>query len=132
MLRDTPGVDGDLVQVASEIISYCGGHAFPTLAFMEFFFTTAEGRQVLTAGKKDIGAYLRSGAFMCSDTYREVCRRCFAGASADRASRSAYMRISCGGDIPTDVDALVRLGWWDPDMVRLSSPLLRNILLSCG
>ena len=58
------------------ILDYCGGHLFPTLHFIEVFFTLPEMSSHLQS-MDTFFLHFHSADFAHSEYYREVQRRCF-------------------------------------------------------
>ncbi len=62
--------------ICRHILDYCGGHLFPTLHFIEVFFTLPE----ISLHSQSMGLfslYFHSADFVDSKRYRKVQSRCF-------------------------------------------------------
>lgn len=131
-LVSADGIDKDVVRdVCNYIISYCGGHVYPVLAFMEHFFTTDEGKKVLSGGRDTFVVYFRSAGFYQSRLFRKVCTRCFSyEMTVDAESKRSFFRMLSGQGDSTDFTTVARLGWWDPDKNNVVSALLLNECLA--
>lgn len=116
-------------KICTFLLKECGGHAYPTLAFIEYFFTHEEGKKQLTS-EETFGRYFYADSFAKGGFYRQVRSRCF-----DRFlhtnSLQVATRVLGGKECSTDdIDALTRLGWWDPDANNFISQFLVNTILS--
>lgn len=115
-------------KICTFLLKECGGHAYPTLAFTEYFFTYEEGKKVLTS-EETFGRYFYDDTFANGGFYTQVRNRCFDRFSYTNSLQVAT-RVLGGKEWPTDIDALTRLGWWDPDANNFISQFLVNTILS--
>lgn len=131
-LVSADGIDKDVVRdVCNYIISFCGGHVYLVLAFMEHFFTTDEGKKVLSGGRDTFVLYFHSVGFSQSRVFRKVCARCFSyEMSMDAVSKQSFYRMLIGQGDLTDFTTVVHLGWWDTDKNNVVSALLLNECLA--
>ena len=65
-----------VVFVSFFLLDYCGGHVYPTLAFMEYFFTNPEAEKFLT-NENEFKIHFFSESFVQSVVYHNICSRCF-------------------------------------------------------
>eukprot|EP01033_Poteriospumella_lacustris_P012901 gene12901-9231_t len=114
--------------ICTFLLKECGGHAYPTLAFIEYFFTQEEGKKQLTS-EETFGRYFYANSFAKGGFYRQLRNRCFDRFS-DTNSLQVATRVLGGKECSTDIDALTRLGWWDPDANNFISQFLVNTILS--
>lgn len=128
----TPSVPPDTVDFACNLLlSYCGGHTYAVLAFMELIFTMDAHKAVLMQGAAAFRKHFYSEGFTKSVEYRDICARCFDN-MADPLSRKTLVRVLNGSGDSVDVSSLVRLGWWDAEKSDISSTLLLNECLLAG
>lgn len=112
--------------VCKYLLHHCGGHVFPILAIMEHFFTNSEAEPFL-AGKKEFLKYFHSADFAQTEVYSNVIQRCFG--SWEPGTLKAMSHVLAGRGESHDVEALYRLGWWDPETGEPLSTLLLNATL---
>lgn len=117
--------------VCKLVLSYCGGHTYAVLAFMELIFTTEVQKAVLMQGEAAFLKHFYSEEFANNAVYRDICARCFDNIS-DPLSYKTLVRVLNGSGDSTDVGTLVRLGWWEAEKSTISSTLLLNECLLAG
>jgi hypothetical protein len=126
-LKTTP--TSELTQdICTYILNECGGHAFPTLTFIEYFFTHVYERQALVS----MEAFRRRFCgpdFARSEFYEIVFTRCFDQLMDRRIKESAF-RVMGGKEEVGDIDTLIHLGWWDTRTNEFLSQFLVNTCLS--
>ena len=117
----------EMVDHVSEfLLGHCGGHVYPVLAFMEYFFTNSEATKHLTS-EQEFRRYFFSADFAKSDVYRGVCNRCFDDAlTLEAESAQTIARVLSGREEANDIGTLCRLGWWDVKKNDVLSALLMN------
>mmetsp|Transcript_14143 Transcript_14143/g.19299 ORF Transcript_14143/g.19299 Transcript_14143/m.19299 type:complete len:231 (-) Transcript_14143:1359-2051(-) len=104
-----------VVHVSMFLLNYCGGHVYPVLAFMEYFFTHPEAKEFL-ADEKEFRRHFFSQTFVRSTIYRQVCSRCFDdGMAIEPNSAKTVSRVLSGREEDNDIGTLTRLGWWDSE-----------------
>lgn len=124
--------------ICMDIITHCGGHAHPTLAFIEYFFETNSTYGALQAGvnvtkvmssREEFREYFHGPEFVASALYQDVRSRCFTELREPQAVEVAF-RVMSGKPSPGDIGTVTRLGWWDPDARDFISPMLKNAFLA--
>lgn len=116
------------LKICNYLLQECGGHTFPTLAFIEHFFSSDEAREFLTS-EEAFRRYVGGADFARSHVYQRARDRCFEQLS-DEAIQKAAIRVLGGKDEPGDISTLTRLGWWDCEASAFISPFLVNACLS--
>jgi hypothetical protein len=99
--------------ICKVIIKQCGGHTFPTLAFIEHFFTHDAARGFL-ASKMAFRRYFCGPQFAHSSVYDAVRNRYFPQIRNAETEQVAF-RVLGGKEEAGDISTVTRLGWWDPD-----------------
>jgi hypothetical protein len=123
-------IEPAMIDFVSEfLLTYCGGHVYPVLAFMEYFFTDGEARKFL-ADEHSFCSYFSSPAFAETAVYRVICQRCFEDCSIETGSADALARLLSGVEDTTDVSLAVRLGWWNREKATILSALLMRECLA--
>ena len=62
--------------ICKTILKRCGGHVFPTVAFIQHYFSDTEGK-IHIKDEKDFIKHFDGPSLLQSDTYKEVVERCF-------------------------------------------------------
>ena len=117
-----------VMYVSQILLNHCGGHVYPVLAFMEYFFTDSEAQKCLTDEKKFV-RYFFSAKFRQTLVYRDVCKRCYFY-DDHHDSVAVGGRLLSGKEEISDSATLARLGWWDSDRNDFISALLLNNFFS--
>lgn len=112
-------------EICFYILNYCGGHALPTLSFIEFFFTDPEMRQKINTMENFL-EYFNGSEFNETSTFKLVKDRCFelTGSNAVHVSK-----VLGGVESYADIKALEHLGWWNSDKQQFISALIKNLCL---
>jgi hypothetical protein len=113
--------------ICLSLLDECGGHVYPTLKFIEYFFTLAPSEVV--ASEQAFHQYFGGPAFLQARVYQKVIERCFDMKSNNEATKAA-IRVLGGKKQRTDTEALLRVGWWNGDTRDFISPWLVSTLLS--
>jgi hypothetical protein len=113
--------------ICKYLLEYCGGHTFPTLAFIEYFFTCDEAKEYLQ-NKEVFSRYLCGPDFARSPLYKPVRDRCF-DELLDADTGNLAFRVLGGKEEANDISTVTRLGWWDPEARTFISPFLLNACL---
>ena len=111
------------------LLKQCGGHTFPTLAFIEHFFTCYDTKGFLVS-MEGFQKYFSGPDFACSPFYKGVRGRCF-DELLDAETEKMAFRVLGGMEEVGDITTMTRLGWWDPETRDFISPFLVNACL-CG
>eukprot|EP01031_Cornospumella_fuschlensis_P026461 gene26461-31980_t len=106
---------------------HCGGMTFPTVAFIEYFFTREDAKEFLTSMQM-FHRYFCGLDFTRSPFYEDVRRRCF-GHLCDHDCAAKAVAVLGGKEAAGDVATLIQLGWWDSSAGGFSEFLV-NALLS--
>lgn len=119
--------------ICKEILQQCGGHAYPTLAFIEHFFRPADNADMTAISKAlscPVGFHVYFGGeeFAQSRFQHDVRGRCF-DELLDEDTVQIACRVFRGEEERGDVGALDSLGWWNRDKRGFISPFLRNAVL---
>lgn len=114
--------------ICSHLLKYCGGHIYPTVRFMEYFFTD-EGAKKFTENKEKFYKYFGSQEFSQSPVHEMVMVRCFDEVLESETAKIAD-RVLRGTELSGDIETLLRIGWWNPDSQDFISLLLVNANLS--
>eukprot|EP01033_Poteriospumella_lacustris_P006163 gene6163-4424_t len=109
------------------LLEECGGHVYPTLKFIEYFFTRAPSKMV--ASEEAFRQYFGGPAFVQANVHQTVIERCFDMKSNNEATKAA-IRVLDGQKQRTDTESLLRVGWWNGDTRDFISPWLVSTLLS--
>jgi hypothetical protein len=118
-------ITADMVEYVSKfLLSYCGGHVFPVLAFMEHFFTNGQAQRLLV-DRQTFTKHFLSAEFTKSETYRRICGRCF-DAELGSSTLKVLSRVIENTAESGDVDMLTHVGWWNPKKFAVVSTLLLN------
>jgi hypothetical protein len=115
--------------VCEHLLVYCGGHVYPVLAMMEYFFTDGAVKEFLV-DKHAFLRYFASPAFAECEVYRGICTRCFDELSTEAESTRALARLLGGAASGNDVQLMIRLGWWSTDNNDILSSLLMKECLA--
>ena len=110
------------------LLRQCGGHTFPTLAFIEHFFTCDSMKNFLVC-EEEFYRYFCGQEFSSSMFYKSVRDRCFQQILDAEIEKIVFRILGCiyeAGDIST----MIRLGWWDPVTNDFISRFLVNVCLS--
>jgi hypothetical protein len=110
------------------ILKQCGGHTYPTLAFIEYFFTRDDAKEFL-ASQEVFHRYFCSADFARSPFYEAVRHRCF-GHLRYEDTQEVAIRVMGGKEEVGDIATMTRLGWWDPEARSFISLFLENAHLS--
>ena len=125
-------ISPDMVEYVSKfLLSHCGGHVYPVLAFMEHFFTNDAAKKFLIEDYV-FHKYFSGPEFANSPVYQEVCARCFQEIYDHPLSIEALSRVLSGRGNATDVHTLTHMGWWDPDKHDVISAVFLNEYLARG
>jgi hypothetical protein len=109
------------------VLKHCGGHAYPTLAFIEHFFTDSDGESFLTS-MEEFQKYFCGPDFPRTSVYKKVKDRCFD--ELDGTTTQVASRVLQGEEGVGDIETLWRLGWWNPEDKFFISAFLVNTCLS--
>lgn len=119
--------------ICKYLLEQCGGHTFPTLAFIEHFFTRDEVRGLL-ANKTAFDDYFRGPYFACSPFYQLVRNMCFEQLLNAEIEKVAF-RVMGGKEEAGDISTMIQLGWWNRVTGDFISRFLVNACVSgveCG
>lgn len=114
--------------ICEYVLEDCGGHAYPTLSFIEHFFASGTAVKHLSSWDAFL-KYYGFEEFTQSECYKSVRKRCF-GHQLDQDLLNAAMRVMGGKEEGMDVGILTRLGWWDYQKNAFISPFLKNACLN--
>jgi hypothetical protein len=97
--------------VSCYLLEYCGGHAYPVLAFMEHFFALATQEQAkeFLSSERAFNKHFHSAEFAASNVTKEVRSRCFYYLHEDQEAKMALARVL--GGVLTDGDDTTRSTW---------------------
>lgn len=119
----------DLTQdICNYLLKQCGGHTYPTLAFIEYFFAH-DGTEELVKSMEDFQRYFCGPDFSSSDLYQSVRNRCF-DEFLEPNTGMVVFRVLSGKLDPGDISTLTRLGWWNSEARDFISRFLMNACLS--
>lgn len=114
--------------ICKYLLKQCGGHTFPTLAFIEHFFTRDDAKGYLSS-LEEFRRYFCGADFAQSSFYKSVRDRCFVQLLDAETERVAFRVL--GGQVEAgDINSMTRLGWWDPHTRDFISRFLVNACLS--
>jgi hypothetical protein len=115
--------------ICRSLLDECGGHVYPTLKFIEYFFSRAPAEVV--ASEEAFRKFFGGSTFMGEDVYESVNWWCF---NIDPEITEAALRVLGGKNTATtnDVDlaTVIQIGWWNADTRYFISRTLVNVLLS--
>jgi hypothetical protein len=111
--------------ICNHILEYCGGHLFPTLRFIEVFFTKPELKEFILTFESFF-TFFHSSCFSENLYYVGIINRCFT--SSGTAAVSAFKLLN-SSFTQADVDSLERVGWLDKKKRALVSKLLETFCL---
>lgn len=114
--------------ICKYLLKQCGGHTFPTLAFIEHFFTRDDAKGFLVSGEV-FHRHFCGPDFACSRFYETVRNRCFEQL-LDAETEKVAFRVLGGKEEAGDITTVTRLGWWDPEARDFISRFLVNACLS--
>ena len=119
--------------LCNSILNECGGHVFPTVAFIERCFRDEEMKRVLQDNSELLATkdarILDKVVYNNSFSDEVVINRCF-DLIDDHLTYQIVDRVLSGHDKSGDVETLESLGWWNFDSKGLISDFLYNHLLS--
>jgi hypothetical protein len=119
----------ELTQTICEyLLEECGGHTFPTLAFIEHFFTHADAKKFLEK-ETEFHRYFIGPDFTRSLFYESVRDRCFEQV-LDPENEQVAFRVLGGKEETSDINTLLRLGWWNYETRGFISRFLVNACLN--
>lgn len=119
----------ELTQIICKfLLKQCGGHTFPTLAFIEYFFTHDDARDFLVS-EEAFYHYFCGPDFARSPFYESVRNRCFEQL-LDAETEKVAFRVLGGKEEAGDISTVTRLGWWNPEASDFISRFLVNACLS--
>lgn len=111
------------------LLKQCGGHTFPTLAFIEHFFTLYDTKEFLVS-MEVFQKHFSGPHFASSPFHKGVRSRCFDELLNAETEMMAF-RVLGGREEVGDITTVIRLGWWDPDTRDFISPFFVNAFM-CG
>lgn len=111
------------------LLEQCGGHTFPSLAFIEYFFTRDDAEGFLVS-KEAFRRYFCGPEFPRSRFYESVRNRCFEQLLDPEIEKATFRVLGGKGEV-ADISTLTRLGWWNPEACDFISRFLVNACLSC-
>jgi hypothetical protein len=114
--------------ICTYLLRQCGGHAYPTLAFIEYFLTSIEAKEHI----QSMETFLRffcGPVFAETSCYKNVRSRCFTELP-DADTLSAAVRVLGGKQETGDSITLTRFGWWNAETHDFISLFLVNACLS--
>lgn len=114
--------------ICKHLLKLCGGHTFPTLAFIEHFFTHDDAREFLVS-EEAFYQYICGPDFARSPFYASVRNRCFEQL-LDAETEKVAFRVLGGKEEAGDISTVTRLGWWNPEANDFISRFLVNACLS--
>lgn len=114
--------------ICKYLLKHCGGHVFPTLAFIEHFFTR-EDVQGFLVSMEVFNRYFCGPDLARSPFYKSVRDRCFVQL-LDAETEKVAFRVLGGKEEAGDISTVIRLGWWDPEAGDFISHFLVNACLS--
>jgi hypothetical protein len=119
----------ELTQMITKyLLKQCGGHTYPTLAFIEHFFIDQVNRDTLSS-LIEFRRFFCGPNFVQSYFYLSVRDRCFQQL-LDFETENVVFRVLGGKEEAGDINTLTRLGWWNPDSRDFISQFLVNACLS--
>jgi energy-coupling factor transporter ATP-binding protein EcfA2 len=114
--------------ICKYLLKQCGGHAFPTLAFIEHCFCGGVSKDTLST-LENFHRYFFGPDFIQSQFYLSVRGRCF-DQLLDKDTEMVAFRVLGGKEEAGDITTLTRLGWWNSDSNDFISQFLVNACLS--
>lgn len=114
--------------ICKYLLKQCGGHTFPTLAFIEYFFTRDDAKEYLSS-LEELRRYFCGADFAQCAFYKSVRDRCFVQL-LDAETEKVAFRVLRGQVEAEDINTMTRLGWWDPHTRDFISRFLANACLS--
>jgi len=111
------------------ILRHCGGHLFPALAIIEGYFTT-EGLGDFMKCEIEFLQHFYGPAFEETKFYPIVLSRCFDAFEQIDLLETAHRVLSGTDSSVTDIETLIRVGWWNEDTDGFISTLIFNICLA--
>jgi hypothetical protein len=114
--------------ICTYLLRQCGGHAYSTLAFIEYFTKNIKARQHVQS-METLVRFFCGPVFVESPCYTKVRRRCF-GQLTEQCFLEAAVRVLRCQATARDRDALNRLGWWNAETNDFVSVFLVNTCLS--
>ena len=127
--KDLNATTPELIEsISSHLMKYCGGHIYPTVRFMEYFFTD-EGAKNFIGSWHNFHKHFGSQEFAKSPVYEMVMMRCFDEVLESETAKTAD-RVLGGIEQSGDIETLLRIGWWNPVSRDFISLLLVNANLS--
>jgi hypothetical protein len=115
--------------ICKYLLKQCGGHTFPTLAFIEYFFTRGGDAKRFLVSVEVFQRHFCGPDFARSPFYQSVRRRCFAELRDAETEKLAF-RVLGGKEEAGDISTVTRLGWWDSEAGDFISRFLVNACLS--
>lgn len=103
------------------------GHTYPTLTYIEYFFTHVDAKSILT-NWQTFRKHFMNHQFSESSVYQSVKNRCYAGMD-DPPTAEAVHRVLCGRPEPHDLETSTQFGWWDPKSRDVITAFLKNLVL---
>lgn len=115
--------------ICEEIRAQCGGHAYPTLSFIEHFFSRGDVPESVLDSVGTFRKYFCSTAFANSRVYLGIDSRCSAS-HQDPQVDDAVIRVMSGLDMPSDISTLEDVGFWSDQNCNFTSLFLMQQYIS--
>jgi hypothetical protein len=125
--KKTVNQDAAVQEICDYLCDYCGGHLYPILKFSEYAFNSNEAKGFINSLTEFTDHFLNEG-FKKSEFYHKVTKRCFDD-DFDHQAQKMLELVSTGKGSASDVDALLRLGWYSNATCDIQSTFLANVLL---
>jgi hypothetical protein len=123
LVEDLCGNKEEFLKNCKYILGMCNGHLYPTLAKIEYFFSSPENRQKYVS-YEPFFMYFNT---TFSDTWelQKIADRCFPNTSLFHQLENVW---TCRGT-EDDFKAIEKVGWWLPEERDCLSPFLKNLVL---
>ena len=111
--------------ICIELLNHCGGHPFPTLAFIAYFFTREDTKKYIK-NLSVFNTYFNSKDFEASAVYKLVARRCFDDVQHNDYLIRVHRLLLHKADIGDEMQ-LEQIGWWNTQTSDFISTFFLNI-----